>query len=390
MKYIPFTFLAGMFLLFIACNKSEAVADFHIINFEQSMETEQAMMLSEIADTLEYLELKTPKDIIVSRIWDVYLLDDFLYLHTTYGNFKFTRQGQFVTEIGRGGQGPGEYSMTHDIDIDPVREEIILLDSGKVLFYDLDGNFLRSGKWGSLGQTIAVTDSALWISTLSIHLDKYLAFAINHQGDTIAFMPNPVYGAKSLNEGFITAFFTKYNKDFYRNKGSLYLKGTVGNDTIYQLSGVNRSPYTVFHWGKYKLPLEYEAWYSEKAFIQHGPRYWGVNAASEDDRYFYLYAIRYGYEESDNQKYIIYDKEKQKGFVLKDKKEMKITDDILGGPSFWPQWVTDDYYINVIEPHDLLDEVEKGDYTLSPKLEKQLAGFDYGTNQLVILGHRKK
>ncbi len=162
MKYIPFTFLAGIFLLFIACSKSEAVADFYTVDFEQSLDTERAMMLSEIADTLEYLELKSPKDVIVSRIWNIYLLDDFLYLHTTYGNFKFTRQGQFVTEIGRGGQGPGEYSMTHDIDIDPVRKEIVLSDSGQVLFYDLDGHIIE------VAENIAMVVKRFLASGLSI------------------------------------------------------------------------------------------------------------------------------------------------------------------------------------------------------------------------------
>lgn len=75
---------------------------------------------------------------------------------------------------------------------------------------------------------------------------------------------------------------------------------------------------------------------------------------------------------------------------MKDKKGTKITDDILGGPPVWPHWITDDYYMNVIEWSDLSDELKKGKYTLAPSLEKQFAGFGYSTNQLIVLCRRKK
>lgn len=146
---------------------------------------------------------------------------------------------------------------------------MVILDSGQVLFYDLDGNYLRTGKWGDIHRRIAVSDSVLWISTFALHVDEFIAFALNQQGETIASMPNPIYGMESLNEG-IAGSLSKSLKNFYHYNGSLFLKGMAGNDSIFQLSGINREPYAFIHRGKYKLPHEYEPWYSYDAFEKNG------------------------------------------------------------------------------------------------------------------------
>jgi hypothetical protein len=201
---------------------------------------------------------------------------------------------------------------------------------------------------------------------------------------------------KSLDEGMGFSV-AKVSKPFYSYKGSRYLKGMAENDTIFQLSGMNNKPYAILNMGKYKLPVEYEAWYSMDALKKHGSRYFGTPAVAEDDRYIYFIMLRfqsidgdnYGHNE-ENFRYIVYDKEKGKGFVTKDKKDTRFADDILGGPPIWPRWITDDYYMNVIEPYDLLNEIKDGKYTLSPSFEQQLAGFGYNTNHLIVLFRRKK
>lgn len=65
--------LFSSFCLFCAgCTKQAQDQDLLLtVDFESCLKTERAMNISEIADTVEYLELKTPKDIIISRIWDV-------------------------------------------------------------------------------------------------------------------------------------------------------------------------------------------------------------------------------------------------------------------------------------------------------------------------------
>lgn len=368
----------------------------YIIDFEQCMATEQPMKISDIADTVEYLELKTPKDIIITRIRNIILIENFLIIHSRDGVFKFTKKGEFVTQIGHTGQGPREYTLIVGIDIDPIKKEIIMADvAAQVLFYDLDGNFLRREKWGLLFR-IGLSDSILWVSELATQEDRYIAFALNQKGDTIASIPNPHYGMKSKDEGTGVALPAKL-KSFYHYKGGLYLKGKEVNDTIYQLSGSKSTPYAFFNMGKYKLPLKYEAWYSWDDHNKYGSSYWGVPYIAEEERYLFLTALRcapidenkYVHNE-ENYRYIAYNKEKRKGFIIKSEKGTRITDNILGGPPIWPHWITNDHYINVVEWYDLSEELKKGQYTLAPALKEQFAGFGYSTNQLIVLCKRKK
>lgn len=397
MKYTLFTSVILIITLFSACTKhrSGAQEGLYIIDFEQCMIAEQSMKISEIADTIEYLELKTPKDIIMARILNIIPGDDFWLIHTKDGIFKFTKEGEFVKEIGRKGQGPGEYLRILGIDIDPIRQEIIQADMQQILFYDLDGNFLRNAKINDYFFNIAFSDSVLWTCNLCLHVDKYMACALNRKGDTIASMPNPNYGMESLNtDGFYFNSSTDL-REFSRYKGTLYMKTRASNDTVFQLSGPNWTPYLLFDMGKYKMPVEYEMWYSKDAYEKNATRYWNIPRLEEDDRYLFLTAVRQkstneirGHE--DDHKYIVYDKRKRQGFVTKGETGIKITDDILGGLTIWPRWVSDDYYISTVEWYSLSEELKNGNYILTPAFKKQFDSWGHDTNQLVVLCHRKK
>lgn len=151
--------------------------------------------------------------------------------------------------------------------------------------------------------------------------------------------------------------------------------------------------------GKYKLPVEYEAWNNFEASQRNGSRYWGIPSVTEDDRYLFLLTQRYAavngvphVHNEDNFRYIVYDKVERTGFVVKDKVGTRFTDDILGGPPIWPCCnVTDDYYyINVISWNRLSRELKNGNYKLSPEFEKQIASIGDDTNPFVIRCRRKK
>jgi hypothetical protein len=395
MKSIFLVFV--MFVALVSCNKKsvESGDTMYLVDFKKCLQTERPMNLSEIADTLEYLELKTPEDIIITRIFNIIQLDDFFFILSRDGLFKFTRKGEYITTMGRKGQGPGEYNQVFDIEVDPVKREFIIADSEQTLFYDLDGKFLRREKTGTLFR-IAVSDSILWAAGLAHRTMQFIAFALNPARDTIAAMPNPHYGMKSLDAGMGVSY-SKFLKPFYRYKGGLYLKGKEMNDTIFRLSDEKRIPYVTLNMGKYKLPIEYEPWYSYDVFLKNGFRYWGIPAVAEDDRYLYLRAQRHTSIDGDNYgnneenfRYILFDKEKQEGFVTNGPDGTRFTDDILGAPPFWPHWTGDDYYMNTIDWYNLSQELKNGNYTLSPAFRKQFDTWGYDTNALIILAHKKK
>lgn len=138
---IIYTLLIITFLLSSACTKhnSKLKLKLNTIHFEECIKKEQGMKISEIAESIEYLELKTPHDIVISRILNIVLGDGFWLIHTRQGIYKFTRTGEFVKQIGRQGQGPDEYLYILGIDINPTRKEIIHADTQHILdFCQLD------------------------------------------------------------------------------------------------------------------------------------------------------------------------------------------------------------------------------------------------------------
>jgi hypothetical protein len=215
-----------------------------------------------------------------------------------------------------------------------------------------------------------------------------MAFANSLYGerDSIANIPNTLYGIIESDKSFYMGF--RFTQLFYHKNDLLYFKGDVSNDTIWRISGLNTEPHAFINMGKYKLPWEYEPWASSfEAYFKICERYWLVLSVVEDDDYFYLFSIDRGYKQ---EKLIVYDKTKGKGFTAKAKYGRGLTDDILGGSSIWPQWSSDDYYINAIEAYELHEKVEAGEYTPSPPLKELLSRVGNDTNQLIILCHKKK
>lgn len=370
----------------------------YMVDLEQCMAMERAMKISDIADTVEYIELKTPENIVISVAFDVIPVDDYWIIHSRDGVFKFTNKGEYLATIGSHGQGPSEYSGIFNVDVDYIKKEIVINAYEKLLFYDLDGNYLRMERKNGTMFRLGISDSIIWISDMGTNADKYIGFAMNSQRDIIDSIPSPYYGKES-QDGAAGLRIAMIYKAFYRYKDTLYMKGKELNDTIFQLSGVKHKPYATFDMGKYKLPIEYEAWFNFEASRKHGSDYWGIPSVAEDDRYLFLLMQRYApvdgiphEHNEDNFRYIIYDKEKREGFVAKGEEETRFTDDILGGPPIWPCCsVTDDYYyINVISSYRLSKELKNGNYKLSPAFEKQIAGFGYDTNPIVIRCRRKK
>lgn len=396
MKFFPYSFvLVVMINLCLGCDspekKTAAGNSVPLLDFEAFMENERELNLSEIADTIEYLELKTPDDLIVSYIQDIISVEDFWVIRSREGVDKFTKDGVYVTSFGRRGQGPGDYNVVFGVDVDRNRREILISDHGKIIFYDYDGNFIREEKWGS-HQSIGFSDSVLWVGSPDVHVYKNTLYALNSAGDTIRQLENPRYGKQSLNEGTWRSG-SQYQKDFYRYDDKLFFNGQQSNDTIYKLSGVAYTPYLIWDMGKYKLPPEYEAWYSWDDFRQHGVNYWGIPSVCESDRYLFFICQRFWtvgevpYEHhEDNFRYMLYDKETGEGFNIVG----KIKDDISFGPGLWPEWVIDGYGVSAIEWYTLSNRIEEGNYEVSPAAQAQFENFDDGTNELLILYKLKR
>jgi hypothetical protein len=123
-----------------------------------------------------------------------------------------------------------------------------------------------------------------------------------------------------------------------------------------------------------------------------------VSIVQEDDHFFHLLSRSFAYNQSSATRigryvhidYNVFDKKTKKGYSVRDKNGIGLTDDILGGPPIWPRWISGDYYFNAIEVYELLMMIDAGDYKPAAPLKDLLSRINEDTNQLLIMCRKKK
>ena len=375
-----------------SCTKQASVdqGDMYVIPIQSVFETERSMKLSELVDTIEYLELKTPEGLIISTIRGVKQVEDFLLIQARMVLYKFTLNGDYVCTVGGKGQGPGEYTGVYDFDVDYRSRRIVISDSGRTHYYDFDGNYLESEKSETISD-FAIIDTLKWVCCPSPQIYPFRYVVLDVKGDTLRTIANPNYGKPSKNEGGVYGYASTRQNRFYRHQGQLYTKGQLDEDTVYRVEGTHRVPHIAFEFGSLHLPDQYASWYDYEAFQKNAMNYWQVPAVFEDDRYIYATVQRARWDDDgDDFRYVLYDKVMREGFVQKKHAQQKIKDDILGCIDFWPRFESEDYFYDKIEWYDLQNMLKEGHYTIKPELQKQFDTFDYGTNELIIRCKKKK
>ena len=211
-----------------SCTKQASVdqGDMYVIPIQSVFETERSMKLSELVDTIEYLELKTPEGLIISTIRGVKQVEDFLLIQARMVLYKFTLNGDYVCTVGGKGQGPGEYTGVYDFDVDYRSRRIVISDSGRTHYYDFDGNYLESEKSETISD-FAVIDTLKWVCCPSPQIYPFRYVVLNANGDTLRTIANPNYGKPSKNEGGCVWLCFHSSESFLSTSGTTLYERTA-------------------------------------------------------------------------------------------------------------------------------------------------------------------
>lgn len=119
-----------------------------VADIRSAMEKETSISMKEDVIGIEYIPLETTDFALVSNITSLVMNDEFIFLQNgrTQQIFQYSRQGKFIREIGKVGEGPGEYAPyeVEEISLDEEKREIYLhrhAMPGMVFSYN--GDFLR-------------------------------------------------------------------------------------------------------------------------------------------------------------------------------------------------------------------------------------------------------
>lgn len=212
--------------------------------------------LDRIIDSAYYVKLETKPDCLIGSIDKILFFNDKILIIENLQRMSvlmFTDSGRFVKKIGTEGRGPGEYTSLRDVALDTKNKRIVFLDGrgGKLLFYDLDGNFVNHQKlyYFPLKLSILADGSYLYHQARSINLhipsitEYNLLFSKSDQnitGKAISYSYRDKY--KSFSMGSLHSFNISENSVIFCPPYSNEIYKIVGNNNLIEKYSLNLGP----------------------------------------------------------------------------------------------------------------------------------------------------
>jgi hypothetical protein len=267
--------------------------------------------------------------------------------------YLFDKNGRFITQAGRKGQGPGEYRHIDNIFVDEGLRRIFIRTyyPNRLNMYDFNGEYISHLSLDEYGEPAG--------SIKALFDNKYLVLYPNSKGKKeytceirdrdykllgqgVRSVPYSVYGTpdgKSEGANIVIAPFDSY----YRFENKLYVKENVLNDTVYSITGENTfNPEYLLGAGKYEITADMRSDFTG-----------AFDRMSQCVQFMELYEtancllILYEYQSKKHRCY--YDK--QSGAILYFPSTDGIPNDYDGGMDFWPQKQDNDRLYKFYEAH---------------------------------------
>lgn len=349
----------------------------------------EPLNLSDFVEDVEYIRPEYPASL-VDIVFLTSLDDKHLLLETRGKLLLYGRDGKFIREIGKQGQGPNEYLG--------IRSSALLNDqiainanyNRNIFWYDTVGNYLSQTPVSDNVFRISIMDT----NRVAIHLhhgvsmddpDLFVAGIIDRDGKIVQLQKTIPYYPKGISTSPAIWNYNDTIRVF-----------TCLNDTVYSISRDEITPKYVVHFGKYKVSREafanIELWQKERGLYIYGPSF------CETSKYL---LIKFQY----NSKawFARYDKSTQQvsAWSIKPNSVNKYgfiegggwTNDVDGGiaPTHF-QSHSNGYFTSDVQPDQLIEdfaenkkEIKVNDLGKQQRLEKIISSLSEDENPIIML-----
>ena len=360
------------------------------IPFEEGMEVEREVKLSEIADSVEYIRLETTDNGLVK-----YFKASLMRRTSKYYIFgemqnviQFTRNGKFVRNIGRRGQGPGEYNYIRQVDVDEKTGKVYIYSNRRIHVYDLEtGKYLQTIKPGH-PETLSIlmqNDSTIigYVDN-SYGQQKTKAYISNLNGEILH-----EYTRHDLFEVKGGAYMVGGAQDFYLSQyhDMINLK-EYENDTVYTITPEGLQKRYIIDTGKYGIKQEhtFAALHGNEAAYNRLAAEYLRYAVLETENYLFLPYANWAGSERNSPKMAMYDKRTGECYRVKDD---FIKDDLSNGMYvYYPHCAFDEHTLVLsFLAGQIYHEAEKNPELLN---HPQLKGLKEDDNPVLMIVHLKR
>lgn len=335
----------------------------YYISLEREIDKISQADLTEIGNTITYIPLETSDNILLKPLRSIKVSSLHIAVVDLNRLFIFNHSGNFISQIGRRGGGPGEYNQIYGytFSFDSKNMYVLADAASKCLEYEVTGKFLKSNKVDSLPcDMLPLTDSTFVFYCLN---------TANHMRASHTQQSLIISDLNNIKKTYPN-YFKMNNKQminfsvapFYSCQGNIRFK-EYGVDTLYTVTENELFTYSVFSLGNKEIPLNLvvpQAEFSRIIDSYAGSKYF-IRSIVEDNDNIYIEL-----NDFNNSLYSYFNKLTNTVKVIGDK---GFQNNIDGGLPFFPKYVyNDSILVDYLNAFDLREHVLESDATEMKRL----------------------
>ena len=203
------------------------------------------------AINIQYIPLETTEQNVMTGIQKIIKSRNFFLIRNNSDIYMFRFDGSFVTKIGIRGRGPDEFTVVHDVEVNPRNETIYLIDGWqqKFLVYSNTGELIRTFKYPLRASVdFEFTEDGILCYNRNSMGDIETSFIlIDTMGTILRSYPNKYPWIRN----FPTSAFPSEN--IFYHYGDRLIKKEIYCDTLYIYKNKDFRPYTIIDIGDRRL-----------------------------------------------------------------------------------------------------------------------------------------
>jgi hypothetical protein len=332
-----------------------------VIDLSGALKTDTVMMLSSIADNIEYVPLETTPECLLGNYWNVRatVLKDYIVVSDKNQRNDvplklFSRQGKYLGEIGGIGKGPQEYVNILGYSCLEGADRIYILNRypAKLLVFNFDRKFLGTIPVAERAAKVLAEEpdrlGIMYLPHNEMMNDSARFEWIDHSGKILSSVP--LYSGRPKGGGgmhALSASLRKIGDELH------FLEHPF--DTVYRLDpDKGFRPIGSFMLGPEQMPREFML--NTSKFDENFKNYSFINRAFETPESFFINVISKQmnktvyYAKKDHKAYWLRKNDGFAGFFLG---TQGFINDLDGGAPFWPNSSSNDHLVSVTSPEVL-------------------------------------